>query len=77
MSDSDRAPLIAKMQCWLGMLNWLCQGTCPDIATITSLLASHTHCLSPGHIEAVKFLDHYLKSTSDLGLLFSSKGNPM
>ncbi len=75
MNDSERAPLIAKMQSWLGMLNWLCQGTRPDIATITSLLASHTRCPSPGHLEAVKYVGRYLKSTSDLGLLFSSKGN--
>jgi hypothetical protein len=58
------------------MLNWLCQGTCPDIATITSLLASNTRCPSPGHLEAAKYVGRYLKSTSDLGLLFSSKGNP-
>ena len=27
LSDTDRAPVIDKMRSWLGMLNWLCQGT--------------------------------------------------
>jgi hypothetical protein len=77
LSDHDRAPILDKMHSWLGMLNWLCQGTHPDIATITSLLASFTSCPSPGHLDAIKNVGHYLKSTSDLGLVFSSSGNPI
>jgi len=76
-SDHDRAPIIDKMRSWLGMLNWLCQGTRPDIATITSLLASFTSCPSPGHLDAIKHIGRYLKSTSDLGLVFSSSSNPI
>jgi hypothetical protein len=76
LSDTDRAPIIDKMRSWLGMLNWLCQGTWPDIATITSLLATYTSCPSPGHLDAIKHIGHYLKSTADLGLVFSSMGNP-
>ncbi len=64
------------MRSWLGMLNWLCQGTRPDIATFTTLLASFTSCPSPGHLDAIKHIGHYLKSTADLGLVFSSLGNP-
>jgi hypothetical protein len=75
MSDADRAPLIAKMQSWLGMINWLTQGTRPDLATIFSLLASHTKMPSPGHLDAVKHVGRYLKSTADLGLLFTSRRN--
>jgi hypothetical protein len=75
MSLTDRAPLIAKMQCWMGMMNWLTMGTRPDISTIVSLLASHTSLPSPGHLDAVKYLGRYLKSTADLGLLFSSRRN--
>ena len=76
LSDTDRAPIIDKMRSWLGMLNWLCQGTRPDIATITSLLATYTSCPSPGHLDAIKYIGRYLKSTADLGLMFSSMGNP-
>ncbi len=54
MTSEDRAPLIVKMQSWLGMINWLQMCTCPDLATIFSLLATHMHKPSPGHLEAVK-----------------------
>lgn len=76
LSDTDHAPVIDKMHSWLGMLNWLCQGTRPDIATISSLLATYTSCPSPGHLDAIKYVGCYLKSTADLGLVFSSAGKP-
>jgi len=56
------ATLVAKMQCWLGMINWLTMGTRPDLATNFSLLASHTNNPSPGHLDAVKHLGRYIKS---------------
>jgi hypothetical protein len=34
MSPEERAPLIAKMQSWLGMINWLQMCTHPVLATI-------------------------------------------
>jgi hypothetical protein len=73
MSPEDRAPLIAKMQSWMGMNNWLQQCTRPDFATIYSLLASYMHCPSPGHLEAVNYVGKYILSTMHLGLLFTSK----
>jgi hypothetical protein len=73
MSPEERAPLIAKMQCWMGMINWLQQCTRPDLATIFSQLATHMHCPSPGHIEAAKYVGRYIHSTLDLGLVFSTK----
>ncbi len=75
MSPEDRAPLIAKMQSWLGMINWLQMCTRPDLATIFSLLSSYMHCPSPGHLEAVKHVGKYILSTMDLGLQFTSKPN--
>ena len=36
MSEDERAPLVAKMQSWLGMINWLTMGTRPDLSTIFS-----------------------------------------
>jgi len=73
MTPDKRAPLIAKMQCWMGMLNWLQQCTLPDLAMIFSLLASHMHCPSPGHLDAAKYVGRYILSTLDLGLLFSTR----
>ncbi len=75
MSPEDRAPLTAKMQSWLGMINWLQMCTRPDLATIFSLLSTHIHKPSPGHTEAVKHVGKYILSTMDLGLQFSSKPN--
>jgi hypothetical protein len=73
MSSEDRAPLVAKMQSWLGMINWLQMCTRPDLATIFSLLATHMHKPSLGHIEAVKYVGKNILSTMDLGLQFCSK----
>ncbi len=70
MSPEDHAPLVAKMQSWLGMINWLQMCTHPDLATVFSLLVSNMHNLSPGHIEAVKYVGRYILSTMDLGLQF-------
>lgn len=67
-----QAPLISKMQCWMGMLNWLQQCTHPDLATNFSLLATHMHCPSPDHLDAAKYVGHYILSTMDLGLVFST-----
>jgi hypothetical protein len=71
MTPEERAPLIAKMQSWMGMINWLQQCIRPDLATIFSLLASHMHCPSLSHLEAAKYIGCYIHSTLDLGLLFS------
>jgi hypothetical protein len=57
------------------MINWLQMCRHPDLATIYSLLSSHMHRLSPGHIEAVRYLGKYIHSTSDLGLQFTSQPN--
>jgi hypothetical protein len=75
MSPEDHASLIAKMQSWMGMLNWLQRCTHPDLATIFSLLASYMHCPSHGHLEAVKHVGRYILSTMDLGLLFTTQVN--
>jgi hypothetical protein len=73
MTPEERAPLITKMQCWMGMINWLQQCTRPDLATIFSLLATRMHCPSPGHLEAAKYVGRHILSTLDLGLLFSTR----
>jgi hypothetical protein len=75
MSPEARAPLIAKLQPWLGMINWLQMCTRPDLATAFTLLATHMHSPSQGHIDTVKYLRHYIYSTMDLGLHFTSSPN--
>jgi hypothetical protein len=76
MSPEARAPLIAKMQSWLGMISWLQMCTCHDLATMFMLLSTHMHKPSPGHLEAVKYLGRYIHSTMELGLHFTSTPTP-
>jgi hypothetical protein len=57
------------------MINWLQMCTHLDLTTTFSLLASHMHSQSLGHLEAVKHAGKYILSTMDLGLHFSSKPN--
>jgi hypothetical protein len=75
MSSEDQAKLTAKMQSWLGIINWLQMFTRPDLATIFSLLSTYMHNPSPGYLDAVKHVGKYILSTMDLGLQFSSKTN--
>ena len=64
-----------KMQKLVGCLQWLCTSTRPDIATITNLLAQHTHKASKGHLDAVKRVVRYLKGTKSMGIAFHSRVN--
>jgi hypothetical protein len=57
----------------MGMISWLQQCTRPDLATIFSLLATHMHCPSPGHLEMAKYMGRHILSTLDLGLLFTTR----
>lgn len=41
MSPESRAPQTAKMQSWMGMINWLQMCTRPVLATIFSFLSSY------------------------------------
>jgi hypothetical protein len=56
MSSEDCAPLVAKMQSLLGMINWLQMCNHPDLATILLHLESYMHQPSPGHLEAISML---------------------
>jgi hypothetical protein len=63
LSPEARAPLISKMQSWLGMIYWHQMCTYPDLATIFSLLSAFMHCPSLVHIDAVKYVGRYILST--------------
>ena len=59
---------ILQMQQLMGSLQWLCQCTRPDIATITNLLAKYQSNPSHQHIEAARRVIKYLKGTSTHGI---------
>ncbi len=49
------------------MINWLQMITHLDLATIFSLLSTHMHKPSPGHLDAVKHIGKYILSSMELG----------
>jgi hypothetical protein len=49
--------------------------TQPDIATTTNIIAQYQNNPSPSHLDAAKYILHYLKGTSDLGITFNSQQN--
>jgi hypothetical protein len=70
---SDQKDLLRlQYQSLVGSLNWLAHTTRPDLSTVVSLLAQNQSNPSPGHYEAAKYVVHYLASTRDLGIKFTS-----
>jgi hypothetical protein len=75
ISPHEQAKLTHKMQVLLGSLTWLSISTRPDIATITNLLAQYTTKATQSHLNQVKRVIKYLKSTKSLGISFHSDNN--
>ena len=72
MPQSQKNQLETKYRSLIGSLLWLSQGTRPDLATVTCILARHPTHATPSHIDAANHVIKYLKSTNDLGILFKS-----
>lgn len=60
------------MRQMVGTLNWMCQGTRPDMSTITAMLARYQNRPNHKHIEAARYAIRYLNNTRDLGIIFDS-----
>merc|ERR1712154_356962 len=72
ISIQKKNELTTQLHHLVGSLLWISQGTRPDIAVITSLLAQHQNKSSSGHIDAAKHVIRYLKGTADIGIAFHS-----
>ena len=72
LPQKEQDELTHSMQVYVGCLTWLSISTCPDITTITNILAKHTTKATPAHIDQVKQTIKYLKGTKTLGVSFSS-----
>ena len=57
----------------VGSLLWLSQGTRPDLATITNMLAKYQSYPTPKHIESAKYAIKYVKGTKSLGITFDTE----
>lgn len=65
-----------EMRQLVGSLNWLSQGTRPDLSTITSMLAKYQNSPTKQHVEAARYAIRYFKQTRKLGIIFDSNFQP-
>jgi hypothetical protein len=59
-------------QSLVGSIGWLAGATCPDIALVYSFLSSYSNKPAPGHMKAALYALHYVHSTYDYGITFTS-----
>jgi hypothetical protein len=71
VTPEQKPQLVSSYQSIVGSLNWLSLSTRPDITTAVTLLASHLHNPSNGHLEAAQHVLCYLKGTPDWGLRYT------
>ena len=60
-------------QSLVGSIGWLASTTRPDIAAAHSFLSSYTNQPAVGHMKAALYVLHYIHSTHDYGISFTSK----
>ena len=64
----------ARYMSIIGSIGWLVNCTRPDLATIHKFLATYMEKPSLGHEQAAKYVLHYIHSTHDMGISFTSRG---
>jgi hypothetical protein len=57
----------------VGSLGWLLSTTRPDIAAAHSFISSYSNKPASGHMKAELYVLHYIQSTHDYGISFTSK----
>jgi hypothetical protein len=62
----------AAYQSLIGSIGWLSCSTCPDLSAVHSFLASYSNKPSVGHMKAALYALHYIHSTYDYGISFTS-----
>ncbi len=74
--DADDSPAQIRRtdtyQSLIGSISWLSSTTNPDIAAAHSFLSSYTNKPAWGHMKAALFDLHYIHSTHDYGIFFTS-----
>ena len=76
LSTTEQKKIQTEYRSYVGSLLWISQGTRPDLAVITCILAKHQTHPIPSHIAAAKYAIKYLKSTKTLGITFSNRLQP-
>ncbi len=61
-----------KYQSIVGSIGWLAQSTCLDLAPLHSFLSAYSNKLSHSHWNAALYVLHYIHSTINYGISFTS-----
>ena len=64
----------ARYMSLIGSIGWLVTCTRPDLAAIHKFLATYMERPALGHEQAAKYVLHYIHSTHDMGISFTSRG---
>ncbi len=76
-ADPDDSPAQIQLkeayQSLIGSIGWLLSSTRPDLAAVHSFLSSCTNKPSSGHMKAALYALHYIHSTHDYGISFTSE----
>ena len=70
--DHEAHKLEKEYRSLVGSLLWLAQGTRPDLATITNMLAQYQNRPTKQHLKAAKYVIKYVKGTKSRGITLSS-----
>ncbi len=62
----------AAYQSLIGSISWLSSSTRPDLSAVYSFLASYSNKPLVGHMKAALYALHYIHSTQDYGISFTS-----
>jgi hypothetical protein len=73
---NDSPPQIRRTQAYqslMGSIGWLSMTTHPNLTAIHSFLSSYNAKLLVGHMKSTLYMLHYIHSTYDYGITFTSK----
>ena len=74
--DADDSPAQIHrreaFQSLVGSIGWLSSTTRPDLAAAHSFLPSYTNKAASGHMKTALYVLHYIHSTHDYGITFTS-----
>jgi hypothetical protein len=75
-TDDDDSPAqlrcTAAYQSLIGSIGWLSTSKRPDLSAVHSFLATYSNKPSVGHMKAALYAFHYIHSTHDYGISFTS-----
>jgi hypothetical protein len=78
--EEDNSPALKQCkeayQSLIGSIGWLSSTTRPDLVAVHSFLSSYNNKPSMGHMKAALYTLHYISSTHDYGISFSSEDIP-